>query len=85
VLSRSGERVYLRHLRIGGKVYTKAVWLGEFGRMLAEADAAYFRHNEDGIGPPPLLSRPKRRRRRFEQHRRKSIEHATGELEDAGL
>ena len=42
VLSRGGERVRLQHVRIGGRVYTTARWLEEFGRRLAEADAKYF-------------------------------------------
>ena len=43
VLARSGERVRLQHVRIGGKLFTTARWLNEFGRCLAEADATYFK------------------------------------------
>ena len=39
VLSRAGQRVRLRHVRIGGKIFTKAEWLNEFGQSLAAADA----------------------------------------------
>ena len=39
VLSRTGERVYLQHIRVGGKVFTRAEWIEDFGRTLAEADA----------------------------------------------
>jgi len=85
VLSRAGDRVYLEHIRVGGKVYTRADWLEEFGQTLAEADAAYFRQNEDGAVPPPASSGPKRRRQRFEQHRRDTVEQANQELEEAGL
>lgn len=85
VLSRAGERVYLQHVRVGGKVYTRAEWLEDYGQTLAEADAAYFRQNEDGAVPQPTPSRPKRRRQRFEQHRREAIEHASRELRDVGL
>ncbi len=85
VLSRSGERVYLRHVRVGGKVYTGKQWLDDFGQALSEADAAYFRRNDDDALPPPVASRPRRRRRRFAEHRRDTINSANQELEDAGL
>ncbi len=85
VLSRAGDRVYLQHIRVGGMVYTRSDWLEEFGQTLAEADAAYFRQNEDGALPQPSPSRPKRRRQRFEQHRRDTMNPANRELEDAGL
>ena len=85
VLSRGGERVYLRHSRIGGKVYTSKQWLDDFGQALADADAAYFRQNEDDVVAQPAPSGPKRRRQRFEQHRRDTLEKASQELEDAGL
>lgn len=83
VLSRAGDRVYLQHIRVGGKVYTRAQWLEDFGRTLAEADVEYFRLKEDAL-PPPTRSRHKGRER-FEQHRRESIKSATQELEDAGV
>lgn len=86
VLSRSGERVHLQHRRIGGKIFTTAGWLDEFGQRLTEADAAHFQLAEDGAGPPPAPTSPRQRgRQRFEDHRRESIAAATGELEDAGL
>ena len=83
VLSRAAERVYLQHVRVGGKVYTRAEWLEEFGRTLAEADAAYFGQQLDE--PPQPRSHPKRTRERFEQHRRDTVGNANQELEDAGL
>lgn len=42
VLARSGERVRLRHVRIGGKIFTAQPWLTEFGQALATADASHF-------------------------------------------
>ena len=85
VLSRTGERVHLQHVRIGGKLFTTARWLEEFGDRLAEADASYFRLAEDDAFPPPGRSRRKVQREQFEQHRRQSIEHASQELRDEGL
>ena len=86
VLSRSGERVYLRHVRVGGKVFTGKQWLDDFGQALAEADVAYFRRAKDDAYSPPQKPTPRRRRReRFEQHRRETIKTASQELEDVGL
>ena len=86
VLSRAGQRVYLRHIRVGGKVFTGKEWVDDFGQTLAEADAAYFRRAEDDANSPPPKSTPrKRRRERFEQHRRNTIRTAHKELGDAGL
>ncbi|MBX3403846.1 MAG: DUF1580 domain-containing protein [Phycisphaeraceae bacterium] len=42
VLARSGERVRLRHIRQGGRVFTRIDWLEEFGTALAAADTAHF-------------------------------------------
>ncbi|MFO0836894.1 MAG: hypothetical protein U1D55_00085 [Phycisphaerae bacterium] len=42
VLARSGERIRLEHVRVGGKIFTRRCWLDEFGRRLAEEDARYF-------------------------------------------
>jgi hypothetical protein len=85
VLARTGERVRLQHTRIGGKIFTTAQWIDEFGRRLAEADAAYFELRESDAAAPPPRTRPNTRRQRYEDHRRVSIEHANRELEDAGL
>jgi len=87
VLARSGDRVRLRHVRIGGKIFTTARWLEEFGRRLAEADVKYFDLSEAAAAAAPVY--PRRRRRRcesqYEQQRRREIEQAERELEEAGL
>ena len=85
VLARTGERVRLQHTRVGGKIFTTAQWLDEFGRRLAEADAAYFELRESDASAPPPRTRPNTRRQRYEDHRRASIEQANRELEQAGL
>lgn len=88
VLSRGSERVRLQHLRIGGKIFTTARWLEEFGRALAEADARYFDLCE-AASQVAAASVPRRRRRRipsqFAEHRRREIAEAERELEEAGL
>lgn len=35
---RDGRHIRLRHVRIGGRLYTTLDWIEEFGRQLAEAD-----------------------------------------------
>lgn len=67
VKSPSGERVRLRHIRVGGKIYTKRSWLEEFWRALAERDVAYFdaKLAAAAMTPPrdPAYAPPARRRR----------------------
>ncbi|MFH1418783.1 MAG: hypothetical protein ABII12_10935 [Planctomycetota bacterium] len=36
--ARNGEIIRLRHIRIGGRVYTKREWLEQFHEYVAEAD-----------------------------------------------
>lgn len=68
VVARSGERVRLEHVRVGGKIYSSARWLEEFGLRLAEADVAYFDLNEKATEPsmaaPTLVVQSRRRPRR---------------------
>lgn len=91
VIARSGRRVRLEHVRVGGKLFTSAEWLDSFGHRLAEADADYF-DNEEADSPRdqgPAL--PKQRARRLV--RRSSTDEATqarrarvrAELEAEGL
>ena len=42
VKARSGDRVYLRHVRVGGRIFTRPDWLGEFFSATAQADAEHF-------------------------------------------
>jgi hypothetical protein len=67
VKSRSGERIRLEHVRIGGKIFSTAAWLNEFGRRLAEADAQHFDERDDAadaLAPrDPAYGLPGRARR----------------------
>ena len=87
VRSRNGDRVRLQHMRIGGKIFTTARWLEEFGRALADADARYFDLCE--AASHAAAAGPRRRRLRspsaFEEQRRREIAEAERELEEAGL
>jgi hypothetical protein len=79
VIARSGERVRLQHVRIGGKLYTTQTWLDQFGRQLAEADAKYFALDEKSC-----LQTPKPRGR-TENQRQAAIERAQRELKEMGV
>lgn len=67
VLARSGERIRLEHVRIGGRIFTRPSWVEEFGRRLTAADVSYFdaREEEAKALPPrdPQYNAPGRRRR----------------------
>ena len=80
VLARSGERVRLQHVRIGGKLYTTAAWLSQFGQTLAEADANYFR-----LDSKPVVSLPAAPRTRTDKQRQAAIEKADRELAEMGV
>lgn len=79
VQSRSGERIALRHVRIGRQVFTTARWLVEFGEKMAEADSAYFRLSRDARLEIPAIPR------RGEQERQAAIEKAQRELKEMGV
>jgi hypothetical protein len=91
VLSRSGERIRLEHVRIGGKIFTTAQWVEQFGKALAEADASYFDLEEQSTEAPTPHSRtcPRTQRRRptsrHIQRRQSAHDQANRELEEAGL
>lgn len=86
VIARSGERIKLEHIRIGGKLFTTPQWVNEFGRRLADADARYFDRDDDspidGTSSPALA--PSGRRARV-SHALPSNTDIDRELEEAGL
>ncbi len=47
VRSRGGDRIRLRHVRQGGRLFTTRRWLEEFGERLAAADAQHFAINDE--------------------------------------
>lgn len=81
VLSRTGERVHLQHVRLGGKLLTRRAWVEDFGARLAAADAGYFAHASGPGAPAPR--RPSRRRPAAGGHDDDSLVQA--ELEAEGL
>ncbi len=68
VMARNGQRVRLEHVRAGGKVLTKAAYVHQFMKRLAEADTVYFdakdaaaQHTparDPAFGPPSRKRRP---------------------------
>ena len=79
VLARSGQRIRLQHVRIGGKLYTTADWLAQFGQSLAEADANYFKLDGQVAVRQPSPGT------RTEKQRQVAIERAQRELAEAGV
>ena len=61
--SRNGNRIRLRHCRVGGRLYTSYAWLHNFFEALAEADAEYFaRTAPSNEAPSPAQRRSSRQR-----------------------
>lgn len=85
VLSRSGDRIRLQHVRIGGMIYSKSDWLEEFGSRLAEEDAKYFDLCNAASAANSKHSRRERTVSRTHEDRRKAIEDAERDLADSGI
>ena len=88
VLSRGGERIRLQHQRVGGMIFTTAVWLEEFGSALAEADTKYFELCEAAAETARDAEPPRRRRLHQSTHddqRKRHLADVERELDAAGL
>jgi hypothetical protein len=68
----------MEHVRIGGKLYTSAKWLAQFGQVLAEADANYFKLDTAALPTPQP-------RGRTEPQRQAAIQRAERELKEMGV
>lgn len=88
VKAASGQRVRLKHVRFGSRIYTTRQWLAAFGLALAEADAAHFERDEraSDVVDGRSRQRPAKRSRRNspDEARRRHVQ-AERELEEAGL
>lgn len=80
VLARSGQRVRLQHLRIGGKIFTTEEWVRHFGQALAEADASYFKM-DDNVSAASRTSPGTR----TPKQRQAAVQRAESELKDMGI
>jgi hypothetical protein len=90
VKAASGERVRLKHMRFGSRIFTTRRWLNEFGRALAEADAAYFDRTQQLAARQrarPLASKRRKRECRSvgTSGAQRRHDQAVQELEEAGL
>jgi hypothetical protein len=65
---------------MGGKIFTTPQWVHDFGRRLAEADAAYFERNERVADAVPMGGDQSP-----DAARRAHIQQINDELADAGL
>ena len=72
--SRNGERIKLRHSRVGGRIFTTESDLSEFFRAVADADRQYFEAD------PPATSKPA-----TNGQRQRSIASAEKKLQQAGI
>jgi hypothetical protein len=79
VLARSGQRIRLQHVRIGGKLFTTATWVTQFGLALAEADVNYFNLDSAPTLPQQSLNI------RTDKQRQAAIEHAQRDLAEMGV
>lgn len=89
VLARNGERIRLKHVRIGGKIFTTRRWLDDFGRGLAAEDAKYFSLSEATAAVaraelPHSPRQPHAPQSEYERRRRDEIEAAERELDARG-
>ncbi|MBK9117997.1 MAG: hypothetical protein IPM18_00090 [Phycisphaerales bacterium] len=89
VLARSGARIRLEHVRIGGKIFTTRRWLDDFGRRLAAEDAKYFSLCEATSAvarssEPPSSDWTSARHNRLNDRRLAEIEAAERELDARG-
>lgn len=78
VLARGGERIRLQHVRLGGKLFTTAEWVTQFGQALAEADATYFNLVKPSVQVPQAKTRS-------EKQRQAALDRAQRELQEAGV
>ena len=79
IKARSGERIRLRHIRAGGRIFIPAEALDEFFRRVAEADSVHFdQHNQ---GSDTLTSPASR----TDCQRQRDIAKAERTLREAGI
>jgi hypothetical protein len=80
--ARNGERVHLKHVRVGGKLYTTKEWADQFMADMAKHDQQHFRPEPPAEAAPvespspPLELLPAFTRTRTAQQREAAIRHA---------
>ena len=79
VAARNGERVRLRHVRLGGRLLTTRQWLDMFGHALAAADTKFF----DAVAG--TRSHAEQNGAAASTRRAKELERIDRDLDEAGL
>ena len=77
--ARNGNRIHLKHIRAGKRIYTKIEWINEFCTTLAEADIESLRPQETNY-----VRRP-RRRRKPDLQRQRELDRINKYLDSQGL
>ncbi len=75
IKSRSGIRIWLDHVRIGGRIFTTADAVRRFGEELARSDCAHF-----GTSPAGSIGTA-----RTDRQRQGAVDRADHELDSAGI
>ncbi len=75
IKARSGEQIYLDHIRVGGTIHTTESAVHDFFEKVAQADQEYFQKPD----------RPAQPRKTSDTVRDRQIAKATAELEKAGI
>lgn len=92
VKARTGERILMRHVRAGGRVFVTRAWILDFVEALASRDSEYFSAKDQAAaGAPPRSQafasptrprKPRRPKAPFDPDRQKRV---AAELEGEGL
>ncbi len=82
VKARTGQRVYLKHIRVGGKIFIEGPALERFFKALSDADAVYFAESDSASS---TVSDTDASRTRTPSRRAKDIASAESDLKAAGL
>ena len=69
ILTRAGGRVYLKHIRAGGRVFTTAQWLNDFYAAIEDGDLEHFSKPKNGGAKLPKARTPNARQRAVERAR----------------
>ena len=63
IRARNGQRIRLRHQRLGARVYVTRDWLDQFATEVAAADCEAIDAEEDDLDVPPQAKHSKPRNR----------------------
>lgn len=61
IRARNGQRIRLKHHRLGGRIYTTQIWLDAFAEAIVAADLEHFEEKGDVIIDPAPSSQARER------------------------